>query len=84
MIALTNQQRRSISQRARIVMDLLRRIAVDQDAAIICVTHEEMIIDRFDHIFQLRDGRLASEVVASELSRSELPERRRRGYCTDW
>ena len=49
------------SQRARIVMDLLRRIAVEQDAAIICVTHDEMILDRFDHIFRLRDGRLETE-----------------------
>ena len=39
-------------------MDLLRRIAVDQQAAIIVVTHDEMILDRFDHIFRLRDGRL--------------------------
>ena len=31
-------------QRARFVMDLLRRIAVDQDAAIICVTHDETIM----------------------------------------
>ena len=46
------------SARARIVMDLLRRIAVEQDAAIIVVTHDEMILDRFDHIFHLRDGRL--------------------------
>ena len=46
------------SQRARIVMDLLRKLAVDQDAAIIVVTHDEMILDRFDHIFRLRDGRL--------------------------
>lgn len=46
------------SQRARIVMDLLRKVAVDRDAAIICVTHDEMILDRFDHIFRLRDGRL--------------------------
>ena len=46
------------SERARIVMDLLRRIAVDQSAAIIVVTHDEMILDRFDHIFRLRDGRL--------------------------
>ena len=46
------------SARARIVMDLLRRIAVDQSAAIIVVTHDEMILDRFDHIFRLRDGRL--------------------------
>jgi putative ABC transport system ATP-binding protein len=49
------------SARARIVMDLLRRIAVEQDAAIICVTHDEMILDRFDHIFRLRDGRLETE-----------------------
>lgn len=49
------------SQRARIVMDLLRRIAIEQDAAIICVTHDEMILDRFDHIFRLRDGRLETE-----------------------
>jgi putative ABC transport system ATP-binding protein len=52
------------SQRARIVMDLLRRIAIDQSAAIICVTHDEMILDRFDHIFHLRDGRLERETSA--------------------
>jgi putative ABC transport system ATP-binding protein len=46
------------SGRARIVMDLLRKIAIDQNAAIIVVTHDEMILDRFDHIFHLRDGRL--------------------------
>jgi putative ABC transport system ATP-binding protein len=48
------------SARARIVMDLLRRIAAEQDAAIIVVTHDEMILDRFDRIFRLRDGRLES------------------------
>jgi putative ABC transport system ATP-binding protein len=46
------------SVRARIVMDLLRRIAIEQSAAIVVVTHDEMILDRFDHIFRLRDGRL--------------------------
>ena len=49
------------SARARTVMDLLRRIAVEQDAAIIVVTHDEMILDRFDHIYRLRDGRLERE-----------------------
>ena len=53
------------SARARIVMDLLRRIAVEQSAAIIVVTHDEMILDRFDHIFRLRDGRLENEPVAA-------------------
>jgi len=42
---------------------LLRRIAVDQNAAIIVVTHDEMILDRFDHIFRLRDGRLETEIA---------------------
>jgi putative ABC transport system ATP-binding protein len=49
--------------RARIVMDMLRRIAVDQQAAVIVVTHDEMILDSFDHIFRLRDGRLENEVL---------------------
>lgn len=46
------------SKRAGIVMDLLRKLALERDAAIIAVTHDEKIFDRFDHIFQLRDGRL--------------------------
>ncbi len=46
------------SQRAGIVMDLLRKVAAEQDAAILAVTHDEKIFDRFDRIFHLRDGRL--------------------------
>ena len=46
------------SKRAGIVMDLLRKVAVEQQAAIVAVTHDEKIFDRFDHIFHLRDGRL--------------------------
>ncbi len=51
------------SKRAGIVMDLLRKVAVDQDAAIIAVTHDEKIFDRFDNIFNLRDGRLEEHPV---------------------
>ncbi len=46
------------SERAGIVMDLLRKVAIDQQAAIVVVTHDEKIYDRLDHIFQLRDGKL--------------------------
>jgi putative ABC transport system ATP-binding protein len=46
------------SKRAGIVMDLLRKVAADQEAAIIAVTHDEKIFNRFDRIFLLRDGRL--------------------------
>jgi putative ABC transport system ATP-binding protein len=46
------------SRRAQIVMDLLRKLALDQKAAVIAVTHDEKIFDRFDRMFMLRDGRL--------------------------
>jgi putative ABC transport system ATP-binding protein len=46
------------SKRAGIVMDLLRQLAVEQQAAIIAVTHDEKIFDRFDRLFHLRDGQL--------------------------
>jgi putative ABC transport system ATP-binding protein len=48
------------SERAGIVMDLLHRIAIDQQAAIIVVTHDENIFSRFNRIYHLRDGRLVS------------------------
>ena len=49
------------SKRAGIVMDLLRKLAAEQDACIIAVTHDEKILDRFDRLFHLRDGRLADD-----------------------
>lgn len=49
------------SVRAGIVMDLLRKVAAEQQAAILAVTHDEKIYDRFDYIFHLRDGRLENE-----------------------
>jgi putative ABC transport system ATP-binding protein len=49
------------SVRAGIVMDLLRKLAVEQQAAIIAVTHDEKIFDRFDRIFRLRDGWLEGD-----------------------
>jgi putative ABC transport system ATP-binding protein len=39
-------------------MDLLRKLAAEQQAAIIAVTHDDKIFDRFDRIFKLRDGYL--------------------------
>jgi putative ABC transport system ATP-binding protein len=46
------------SARAGIVMDLLRKLAREQEAAIITVTHDEKIYDRLDRIYKLRDGQL--------------------------
>ena len=52
------------SQRAGIVMDMLRKVAVERRTAVIVVTHDEKIFSRFDHIYMLRDG--AIEAPARE------------------
>lgn len=52
------------SKRAQIVMDLLRRLAHEQRAAVIAVTHDEKIFDRFDRMYLLRDGRLEDVMEA--------------------
>jgi putative ABC transport system ATP-binding protein len=44
------------SQRAGAVMDLLRKVALEHQSAVIVVTHDEKIFNRFDHIYTLRDG----------------------------
>ena len=44
--------------RAGIVLDLMRKVAIDQHATVVVVTHDEKIYDRFDRIYMLRDGRI--------------------------
>lgn len=56
------------SKRAGIVMDLLRKLAVDQSAAVIAVTHDEKIFDRFDRMYLLRDGRLEDVLSAPRVA----------------
>jgi putative ABC transport system ATP-binding protein len=46
------------SQRAGVVMDLLRKVAQEHQSAVIVVTHDEKIFNRFDRIYSLRDGAL--------------------------
>lgn len=48
------------SERAGIVMDLFRKLAAEQQVALVVVTHDDNIIDRLDRIYRLRDGRLVS------------------------
>lgn len=52
------------SQRAGVVMDLLRRVAVEHGATVAVVTHDEKIFDRLDHLYYLRDGRLDASGAA--------------------
>ena len=53
------------SQRAGTVMDLLRRVAAENRTAVIVVTHDEKIFDRFDRIFSLRDGELETPLLTA-------------------
>ena len=46
------------SERAGAVMDLLKSIAREQNAAVVIVTHDEKIFSRFDRIYNLREGHL--------------------------
>jgi putative ABC transport system ATP-binding protein len=48
------------SERAGVVMDLLRKVTMEQGAAVLVVTHDEKIFNRFDQMFYLRDGNLAN------------------------
>ena len=48
-------------ERAGIVMDLLRKVAAEQDSAILAVTQDEKIYDRLDRVFDLRGGRLGAD-----------------------
>jgi putative ABC transport system ATP-binding protein len=59
------------SARAGIVMDLLRKLAADQQATIIAVTHDEKIYDRLDRIYKLRDGLLAETEEHQPTSRNQ-------------
>jgi putative ABC transport system ATP-binding protein len=36
--------------------DMLRKVAEEHRSAVIVVTYDEKIFDRFDHIYSLRDG----------------------------
>jgi putative ABC transport system ATP-binding protein len=49
------------SARAQGVMNMLERIARDQGAAILVVTHDESIFHRFDRLISMRDGRIEGE-----------------------
>lgn len=60
------------SKRAGIVVDLLRKLAAEQDACIIAVTHDEKILDRFDRLFHLRDGHPEGDKREPNCRRNDL------------
>jgi putative ABC transport system ATP-binding protein len=46
------------SVRGKKVMELLRKIAKENQSAVIVVTHDVRMIEGFDHVYHLKDGQL--------------------------
>jgi putative ABC transport system ATP-binding protein len=51
------------SERGRIVMGLFRKISRERHAAVIVVTHDERMIEDFDTVYRLADGRITGQVA---------------------
>jgi putative ABC transport system ATP-binding protein len=49
------------TERGKAVMALLRRLGREQQAAVVVVTHDERMLEGFDHVFHMVDGRLAND-----------------------
>jgi len=50
------------------VMELLKKIAKENRSAVIAVTHDERMIEGFDHVYHLKDGRIVGERTNSMLN----------------
>jgi putative ABC transport system ATP-binding protein len=50
--------------RGRAVMELLRRVAHEQNTAVVVVTHDHRALDVFDAIYEMEDGRLSGPRAA--------------------
>lgn len=48
------------TENGRNVMDLLKKLALENHSAIMVVTHDLRMVQGFDRIFEVRDGRIAS------------------------
>jgi putative ABC transport system ATP-binding protein len=53
------------TERGARVMGLLKKIAKENQTAVIAVTHDERMIEGFDHVFYLKDGRMDSKRALS-------------------
>lgn len=55
------------SERALSVMQLLKKLSIEQDVAIIVVTHDERMLPLFDRILRVEDGRVYEETKEDEV-----------------
>ena len=51
------------SQRGRQVMELFRKVAHEQGAGVVVVTHDQRALDVFDRILEMEDGRLKTNAT---------------------
>jgi putative ABC transport system ATP-binding protein len=51
------------TRRGKAVMELLRRLGRERGAAVIVVTHDERMLEGFDRVYRMTDGRLEAEAV---------------------
>jgi putative ABC transport system ATP-binding protein len=61
------------TERGTAVMDLLRRLGRQRRAAVIVVTHDERMLDGFDRVYRMLDGRIRSSERASRPVATEAP-----------
>jgi putative ABC transport system ATP-binding protein len=54
------------TERGKAVMDLLRHLGRVQRAGVIVVTHDERMIEGFDRVYHMTDGRITDPVIAAE------------------
>jgi len=49
------------TERGKSVMNLLRRLGRERQAAVIVVTHDERMIAGFDRVYHMTDGRITRD-----------------------
>jgi putative ABC transport system ATP-binding protein len=51
-------------ERGKAVMDLLRKVSRERGAAVIVVTHDVRMIEGFDRVYRMADGRIERQLAA--------------------
>ena len=49
-------------------MGLLKKIAKENQSAVIAVSHDERMIEGFDYVYRLKDGHIVGEKTNSTLN----------------
>lgn len=61
------------TERGTAVMELLRRLGRQRRAAVIVVTHDERMLEGFDRVYRMLDGRISSSERVSPRGAHEAP-----------